>query len=163
VKVLLCIDELVPHFGPGTLLVTLATGLRRRGERVVVFLEGAVPADNQYLAALRRAGLDVRIPGKAARAATACSRLDQLLLAALLPIRLLVTVADVAYRRRSFLRSWQGVRGRLNRLLPARQLVRPLRWVVRAKLTREQRRDPAALAYILTGNGAAFAWAAGVA
>jgi glycosyltransferase involved in cell wall biosynthesis len=160
VRIFLCIDELVPHFGPGMLLVTVATALRCHGERVVVFVERAVPADNQYVAALRAAEIDVRVPGRAARAADSCSRLDHLLLAALLPVRLPLAFADMAYRRRTFARSWQGVRGRLNRILPTGQLCRPLRWLMRAKLSREHRREPAALAHMMTGNGAAFAWAA---
>src|SRR6185369_13738241 len=110
-----------------------------RGERVVVFVEKPVAADNQYVAALSAAEIPVRVPGRMARAADSYSRLNQLLLALLLPVRLPAALADMMLHRRSFMPAWQGVRGRLNRAVPAWRLANPLRWALMATLSREQR------------------------
>lgn len=155
-----CIDELVPHFGPGKLLVTRAVDLMRRGHRVAVFVERPVADDNQYAAALRAANVALHTPGAWAAAVDHWSRLDHLLLALLLPLRLPLALADMALHRRTWQRAWAGVAGRLNRLLPRTQLGAPLRRALFTALDREQRRSKADLANMMTGNGSAFAWAA---
>ncbi len=159
-KVLMCLDELAAHFGPGAMVTALAPALTRAGHSVAVFVEQPVAEENQYLAALRAAGIAVSVPGHTSVAVLRWARLERLLLLALLPLRLLLAAADAALRRRPWRRAWTGVRGRLQRMLPAGQLVDPMRWRLMRALDREQRRGAADLLHMLTGNGSAFAWAA---
>jgi glycosyltransferase involved in cell wall biosynthesis len=152
-------DRLAPHFGPGTLGATLVAGLRRRGHRVTVFIEEPVEPGNQYVAAFRDVGAEVVAPGRLAAAAARWLRFEALLLAALLPLRIVLTLADAVVRRRPLTRAWRGVRGRLHGWLPAGALAAPLRWAQNTRLTREHRRRPADLLHMMSGVGSAFAWA----
>lgn len=158
--VFMCLDELVPHFGPGTLVATLAPALQRAGHDVTVFVEAPVAGDNQYRAALEHAGIRVHTPPRSVAAAARWARLEAALLLALLPVRLPLALLDSLFRHRSLRRSWQGVRGRLHELLPAGPIAQPLRWHLARSLARAHRRRPADLVHMLTGNGSAFAWAA---
>ena len=158
--VFMCFDQLSAHFGPGTFVRELAPALRRAGHRIVVFVERPVEPGNQYLSALRAADIPVRIANQWVTAATHWTRREELLLLALVPLRAVLTLADAVARRRGLGRSWRGVRGRLNRLLPAGPLVDPSRWWLWRALDDEQRRQPADLVHMLTGIGSAFAWAA---
>jgi glycosyltransferase involved in cell wall biosynthesis len=158
--IFMCLDQLPAHFGPGTFVRELAPALRRAGHRVVVFVERPVDADNQYLLALRAADVPVRVPSRWVAAATRWTRIEELLLLALVPIRAALTSVDAVARRRPLRRSWRGVRGRLNRFLPTGSLADPPRWRLQRALDDEHRRQPADLVHMLTGIGSAFAWAA---
>jgi glycosyltransferase involved in cell wall biosynthesis len=159
-NVLMCFDELVPHFGPGAFAVAMAAALGARGHHVAVFVENPIADDNQYAAALRAAGSRVYAPGIVARAADHWVRSNHLLLLGLIPVRAPLALADALVRRRAPARAWRGVAGRLNRFLPSRRLADPLRYALFAALDREQQRRPAALLHMLTGNGSGFDWAA---
>jgi glycosyltransferase involved in cell wall biosynthesis len=159
-NVFMCFDELAPHFGPGTLVTALAPALQRAGHRVVVFVERPVDPRNQYLNALRRAGIPVHAAGPLTAAAARWTRLEELLLTALLPVRVPLAAGDALLRNRGWRRAWRGVRGRMNGLLPSVQLADPPRRWLRRALDREHRRRPAHLVHMLTGKGSAFAWAA---
>ena len=158
--VFMCFDELVPHFGPGAFAVAMAAALGARGHHVAVFVENPLAADNQYAAALRAVGSRVYAPGVVARTADHWVRLNHLLLLGLIPLRAPLALGDALVRRRAPARAWRGVAGRLNRFLPSRRLADPLRYALFAALDREQRRRPAAVLHMLTGNGSGFDWAA---
>jgi glycosyltransferase involved in cell wall biosynthesis len=156
--IVIYLNELVDHFGPGNQVVLLARELVRLGVNVEVVIEAPVDDRNQYLQALRSAGIATHVPSKQVALLETTSWSNYVLLALLLPVRFPLALVDWLVRRQGFHRSWSAVAGRINRYLPAVRWIQPARMALMRKLSAIHQASPIDVLHSFTGRGSVFEW-----
>ncbi len=150
-RVFIVVDYFDNHGGVGANLTALARGLKQVGHDVIVFSERPIPPQNQYAQALSQAGITLKWANPVWERLTKWLNPGAILMVMSLPFRLILTLADMPVKKRTFQRSWIGVRGRLNRYLPDTQLIDLMHLALYYRLTRSMLERRPNLVYVSRG------------
>lgn len=119
-KILMALYCLNPAGGVEQYVVSILPELRHQGIDVILCTELPIDKTNQYYQRLQSTGFKVHYPHIGPFALLGWSWVPDLILVALWPLTVSLLIADRILRKRSWKRSYTGMRGRLNNILASK-------------------------------------------